>query len=76
MSNPVLTPEQRFNIRYGCIQPIPGVTSAYGYVPSLGAGITFQVLFALSLLFHLVHTIVYYDVISALLMAGALGTCL
>lgn len=72
--NNTLTPDQLFSLRYGCQALIPGVRSTYGYVPSLGAGVTFDVLFGLSLLLHLFNGIKYREITSWLLATGALGT--
>lgn len=41
----------------GCTPWTPGYETAYGYVPSLAAGIVFCVLFGLSMLVHLYQTI-------------------
>ncbi|SPO01740.1 related to YER185w, Rta1p [Cephalotrichum gorgonifer] len=41
----------------GCQELIPGLANAYGYVPSLGAGIAFSVLFALTGGGHLFRSI-------------------
>ncbi|GAB7346850.1 hypothetical protein MBLNU459_g1935t1 [Dothideomycetes sp. NU459] len=41
----------------GCTPWTPGVSNAYGYKPSLAAGIVYCVLFGLSMLFHVFQTI-------------------
>lgn len=71
-----LTPEQLFNLRFGCVHAISGVPSTYGYIPSLGAGIVFIVLFALSLFVHLIHAVRFREMTSALLVIGALAEAL
>ncbi|KAF5627408.1 RSB1-integral membrane transporter [Fusarium sp. NRRL 52700] len=52
-----LTQEQLDALRSGCQSLIDGIDTSYGYVPSLGAGITFCVLFGLSLFGHFVQFI-------------------
>ncbi|KAL3426468.1 rta1 domain-containing protein [Phlyctema vagabunda] len=76
MSSSLFTPEQLFSFRYGCTHYIPGVPSSYGYIPTLGIGVTFDVLFGLSLLIHLRYGIKYREITSALLATGALGEAL
>ncbi|THC90490.1 hypothetical protein EYZ11_010054 [Aspergillus tanneri] len=50
-----LTEEQRLELNKGCHSLIPGVKPAYGYQPSMAAGIVFLVLFGLSLIIHTVQ---------------------
>jgi hypothetical protein len=42
-------------LQIGCHAYIEGVNTSYGYVPSLGAGIAYCVLFGLSMLLHTVQ---------------------
>lgn len=44
-------------IQAGCHALIPGYNPAYGYVPSLAAGIVFCILFGLSMSGHLFQSI-------------------
>ncbi|KAJ5684121.1 uncharacterized protein N7477_000466 [Penicillium maclennaniae] len=39
----------------GCHALIPGVGTSYGYVPTLGAGIAYLVLFGLSMILHIIQ---------------------
>ncbi|RKL23577.1 hypothetical protein BFJ72_g14439 [Fusarium proliferatum] len=50
-----LTQEQLDTLRSGCQSLIEGLDTSYGYVPTLGAGIAFCVLFGLSLFGHFVQ---------------------
>ncbi|KAF7719816.1 RTA-like protein [Penicillium ucsense] len=46
---------ERLKLSVGCHAKIPGVGTSYGYVPSLGAGIAFLVLFGLTMVVHTVQ---------------------
>ena len=62
----------RGDLLNGCKALIPGLRNAYGYVPNLGAGIAFSLLFALLFLAHLVRSIQKCRWTSYLLAASAL----
>jgi RTA1 like protein len=55
-----------------CVAPIPGHTSTYGYDPSLAAGISFCVLFGLSMLLHTFTSIRYRTWWQLVFTVGAL----
>ncbi|RFU33279.1 hypothetical protein B7463_g3073, partial [Scytalidium lignicola] len=55
----------------GCHAIIPGLATSYGYIPSRAAGITFCVLFALTLIGHLFRSIQYRTWSSYLLTIAA-----
>ena len=59
MSDQALTPEQAFakKLQTGCHALVDGFGTSYGYVPSLGAGVAFLVLFGLSFLVHTVQAV-------------------
>lgn len=48
-SEPIMDKQE---LLVGCHAKIPGVGTSYGYVPSLGAGIAFCVLFGISMILH------------------------
>lgn len=63
------------HIRTGCFPTlIPQIRNDYGYWPSLGAGIAFDVLFGLALIGHVVQAIRFRRWTSALFATGALST--
>jgi hypothetical protein len=63
------------HIRTGCFpQLIPQIKNDYGYWPSLGAGIAFDVLFGLALIGHVIQAIRFRRWTSILFAIGALST--
>lgn len=69
-SNPDLLKEQLKNT---CHAYVPGIDTAYNYVPSLGAGIAFSVLFGLSMALHTVQFIWKRTWWCSLFTIGAMG---
>jgi hypothetical protein len=51
----VLNKTQQAELHRGCHPYHPGWQTAYGYVPSEGAGIAFCALFAVSMVIHIVQ---------------------
>lgn len=70
MSNRAPTPDQFLS---GCYPFNPNFLPGYGYVPSLGAGIAFCVLFTIALLAHCLYGILNRRWANYLLAVGALG---
>lgn len=56
----------------GCHAFIPGVSTAYGYLPTLSAGIVYCILFFLSFAIHFIRGIQYHRWTSYCLTVGAL----
>lgn len=66
---------QILHIRTGCFpQLLPQIKNDYGYWPSLGAGIAFDVLFGLALIGHVIQAIRFRRWTSILFAIGALST--
>ncbi|PKK49652.1 hypothetical protein CI102_5424 [Trichoderma harzianum] len=64
---------QILHIRTGCFpQLLPQIKNDYGYWPSLGAGIAFDVLFGLALIGHVIQAIRFRRWTSILFAIGAL----
>ncbi|KAM7198357.1 RTA1 like domain containing protein [Rhypophila sp. PSN 637] len=57
MNNDSLTSYARGDLLNGCKALVPGLRNAYGYTPSLGAGIAFSTLFAILGFGHLVRSV-------------------
>jgi len=72
MSSKPLTLQQVHEIESGCHALIPGIDTAYGYVPSLAAGVIFCVLFGLSLCGHIFQAVRKRRWTSYVLAAGAI----
>jgi hypothetical protein len=70
MSSRIPTPDQLLS---GCYPYNPQFLPGYGYVPSLGAGIAFCVLFTIALLTHCLYGILNRRWTNYLLAVGALG---
>ena len=72
-----LTPdlwEAWLNLRRGCYPDlIDGVDPSYGYRPTLGAGIAFDVLFGICIIGHLIQLIRFRRWTSGLMMTGAIS---
>ncbi|KAF7557888.1 hypothetical protein G7Z17_g258 [Cylindrodendrum hubeiense] len=47
----------RGDLLNGCHELVPGLSSAYGYVPSLAAGIVFDLIFAAAGIYHIVRSV-------------------
>lgn len=63
------------HIRTGCFPTlVPQIKNDYGYQPSLGAGIAFDVLFGLALIGHIIQAIRFRRWTSTLFAIGALST--
>ena len=59
----------------GCLAYTPTQETAYGYVPSLAAGIVYCALFGLSMLAHVYQTIRYRSWWTFVFAVGALSKC-
>ena len=71
--NSTLTHEETVDLETGCAAFIPGFDTEYGYVPSLGPGAAFSVLFGLSLVGHFIQSVRKRQWTSYMFAIGALS---